>query len=368
MALTNFGNELSLIGTLFSRQPEPLLGIDIGSSNIKLVELGQTKSGGWVLEKCAIEPLDHGWVVDGTIENFDEVLLAIKRLIKKTGTKTKSAVMALSPSAVITKKIMVSAGLSDQELEGQVEAEANQYIPFALEEASLDFCVVGPSANSPGDVEVLIAASRKEKVQDRLALAEAAGLKLAIIDVESYAARLALNRIIRGLPNEGLNATVALFEMGSQSTTMQVLRDGKLLYEREQPFGSGQLMKLIARQYGLTMEEAVIKRRNGELPSDYKTSVLIPFITGISNEIGRVLQFFFTSTQHNSVNYIMLSGEASIFIGLPRAVTDQTSFPCTVINPFEAMKVAEGVREKKLLNDAPAYLTACGLAMRRFQR
>ena len=162
---------MSLIGTLFSRQPAPLLGIDIGSSNIKLVELGQPKSGSWVLEKCAIEPLDHGWVVDGTIENFDEVLLAVKRLLKKTGTKTKNAAMALSPSAVITKKLMVPAGLSDQELEGQVEAEANQYIPFALEEASLDFCVVGPSANSQGDVEVLIAASRKEKVQDRLALA-----------------------------------------------------------------------------------------------------------------------------------------------------------------------------------------------------
>ena len=359
---------MSLIGTLFSRQPAPLLGMDIGSSNIKLVELSQVKSGSWVLEKCAIEPLDHGWVVDGTIENFDEVLLAVKRLLKKTGTKTKNAAMALSPSAVITKKMMVPAGLSDQELEGQVEAEANQYIPFALEEASLDFCVVGPSANSQGDVEVLIAASRKEKVQDRLALAEAAGLKLSIIDVESYAARLALSRLIQQLPNEGLNTTVALFEIGSQSTTMQVLRDDKVLYEREQPFGSGQLIKLIVRQYGLTMEEAVIKRRNGELPSDYKDSVLTPFIAGVSNEIGRALQFFFTSTQHNSVDYIMLSGEASIFVGLPKAVTDQTSFPCAVVNPFEAMKIAEGVREKKLLSEAPGYLTACGLAMRRFQR
>ena len=359
---------MSLIGSLFSRQPASLIGMDIGSSNIKLVELGQSKSGSWVLEKCAIEPLDHGWVVDGTIENFDEVLLAVKRLLKKTATKTKNVAMALSPSAVITKKMIVPAGLSDQELEGQVEAEANQYIPFALEEASLDFCVVGPVSNSPGDVEVLIAASRKEKVQDRLALAEAAGLKLNIIDVESYAARLAMGRLVQQLPNEGVNTTVALFEIGSQSTSMQVLRDDKVLYEREQPFGSGQLMKLIVRQYGLSMEEAVIKRRNGELPSDYKTTVLMPFVTGISNEIGRALQFFFTSTQYSSVDYVMLSGEAPLFVGLPKAVTDQTSFPCAVVNPFEAMKISEGVREKKLLNEAPAYLTACGLAMRRFQK
>jgi type IV pilus assembly protein PilM len=359
---------LSFIETLFSRQPTPLIGLDIGSSAIKMVELKQGKTKAWVLQKCALEPLDHGWVVDGTIENFDEVLAALRRLLKKTGTKTKNAAMAISPSAVITKKMIVSAGMSDQELESQVEAEANQYIPFALEEASLDFCVIGPAANSPGDVEVLIAASRKEKVQDRLALAEAAGLKLVVMDVESYAGRAALSRLIQQLPNKGENAIVALFEVGSQSTSMQVLRDDVVLYEREQTFGSAQLLKLIVRQYGLTMEEAVIKRRNTDLPDDYGAAVLEPFVAGISNEIGRALQFFFTSTQHNSVDYIMLSGEAGIFSGLSKLVTSQTTFPCAVINPFEAMEIDESVREKKLRIDAPAYMTACGLAMRRYQK
>jgi type IV pilus assembly protein PilM len=359
---------LSLIESLFSRQPAPLIGLDISATAIKMVELKQSKSHAWVLQKCAIEPLDHGWIVDGTIESFDEVLAALKRLLKKTGTKTKNAAMALSPSAVITKKMIVPAGLSDQELEAQVEAEANQYIPFALEEASLDFCVVGPVANATGDVEVLIAASRKEKVQDRLALAEAARLKLVVMDVESYAGRMALARLIEQLPNKGVHATVALFEVGSQATSMQVLRDDVVLYEREQPFGSSQLLKLIVRQYGLTMEEAVIKRRNADLPDDYNTTVLEPFVAGISNEIGRALQFFFTSTQHNSVDYIMLSGEAGIFTGLSKSVTNQTTFPCAVINPFEAMEIDENVREKKLRAEAPAYMTACGLAMRRYQK
>jgi type IV pilus assembly protein PilM len=359
---------LSLIESLFSRQPAPLIGLDISATAIKMVELKQTKSNAWVLQKCAIEPLDHGWIVDGTIESFDEVLAALKRLLRKTGTKTKNVAMALSPSTVITKKMIVPAGLSDQELEAQVEAEANQYIPFALEEASLDFCVIGPVANATGDVEVLIAASRKEKVQDRMALAEAAGLKLMVMDVESYAGRMALSRLIEQLPNKGVNATVALFEVGSQATSMQVLRDDVVLYEREQPFGSGQLLKLIVRQYGLTMEEAVIKRRNADLPDDYSTAVLEPFVAGISNEIGRALQFFFTSTQHNSVDYIMLSGEAGIFTGLSKSVTNQTTFPCAVINPFEAMEIDENVREKKLRVEAPAYMTACGLAMRRYQK
>jgi type IV pilus assembly protein PilM len=236
---------LSLIESLFSRQPAPLIGLDVGTSALKMAELRQGKNSEWVLQKCATEPLDHGWIVDGTIENFDEVLAALRRLLKKTGTKTKNIAMALSPSAVITKKMIVPAGLSDQELESQVEAEANQYIPFALEEASLDFCVVGPAVNSPGDVEVLIAASRKEKVQDRLVLAEAAGLKLTIMDVESYAGRIALSRLIAQLPNKGVGATVALFEMGTQATSMQVLRDDVVLYEREQPFGSGLLSNVV---------------------------------------------------------------------------------------------------------------------------
>jgi type IV pilus assembly protein PilM len=359
---------LSLLASFISRQPAPLLGLDIGSSSIKLVELGQGKPNEWVLQKCAIEPLDHGWIVDGAIENFDEVLAAVRRLLKKTGTKAKNVAMALPPSTVITKKLIVPAGLSDQELEAQVEAEANQYIPFALEEASLDFCVVGPAANSVGDVEVLIAATRKEKVDDRMALADAAGLKLTVMDVETYAGRLALSRLIEQLPNKGLNTTVALFEIGSQATSMQVLRDDKVLYDREQPFGSSQLLKLIVRQYGLTMEEAVIKRRNADLPDDYAATVLDPFVTNVSNEIGRALQFFFTSTQHSSVDYIMLSGEAGIFGGLSKAVTAQTTFPCAVINPFESMQIDERVREKKLRMEAPSYMTACGLAMRRFQK
>jgi type IV pilus assembly protein PilM len=180
-----------------------MMGLDISSSSVKMVELSQDKSGNLVLEHCAIVPLERGWISDGNIEKFDEVADAVRRLIKKSGTKTKNVAMALPPSAVITKKIILPGGLSDQELEMQVEAEANQYIPFPLDEVSLDFCIVGPSSNSTGDIEVLIAASRREKVQDIQGLAEAAGLKPVIVDVESYASRLATGRLIEGLPNQG---------------------------------------------------------------------------------------------------------------------------------------------------------------------
>lgn len=353
-------------GSLFSRQPAPLLGIDISSSSVKLVELGRDKAGALVLERCAIEPLEHGWITDGNIEKFDEVAEALRRLIKKSGSRTKNVALALPPSAVITKKITLPAGLTDQELEVQVESEANQYIPFSLDEVSLDFCVIGPSANAPGDVDVLIAASRREKVQDRQGLAEAAGLKAAIIDVESFASRLAASRLIEALPNKGVDAMVALFEIGALTTSMQVIRNEDVLYDRDQTFGGAQLTQLIVRQYGFSAEEAESKKRNGDLPEDYASAVLRPFVESMAQEIGRALQFFFTSTPHNRVDHIMLAGGSAPLPGLIEAVTQHTGFPSRLVNPFDGMEMGDSVRMKKMVREAPSYLTSCGLAMRRF--
>jgi type IV pilus assembly protein PilM len=352
--------------SLFSRQPAPLIGLDISSSSVKLVELGRGKDGGLVLERCAVEQLEKGWITDGNVEKFEEVADAVRRVVKKSGTKTKNVAMSLPASAVITKKIVLPGGLSDAELELQVESEANQYIPFSLDEVSLDFCVVGPSSSSAGDVEVLIAASRKEKVQDRQGLAEAAGLKPVVVDVESYASRLATGRLIDGLPNKGVDTMVALFEVGAMTTSMQVIRNDEVLYDRDQAFGGAQLTQLIVRQYGFSPEEAETKKRSGELPEDYESGVLRPFVDNLAQEIGRALQFFFTSTPHNRVDYVMLAGGSASLPGLTDAITAQTSFACQVLNPFEGMAMGGGVREKKMRREAPSYLSACGLAMRRF--
>ena len=345
-----------------------MLGLDISSSSVKLVELGQDKAGTLVLERCAIEPLERGWISDGNIEKFDEVAEAVRRVVRKSGTKTRNVAMALPPSAVITKMIILPGGMSDPELELQVEIEANQYIPFPLDEVSLDFCVVGPSANSTGDIEVLIAASRKEKVQDIQGLAEAAGLKPVIVDVESYASRLATSRLIENLPKKGVGSIVALFEVGALTTSMQVIRNDEVLYDRDQAFGGAQLTQLIVRQYGFSQEEAESKKRNGELPEDYESSVLNPFVESMVHEIGRALQFFFTSTPHNKVDCVMLAGGSAALPGLTAAVTKQTTFACSLVNPFEGMEIGDGVRLNKMTREAPSYLTACGLALRRFMQ
>ena len=345
-----------------------MMGLDISSSSVKMVELSQDKSGKLVLEHCAIVPLERGWITDGNIERFDEVADAVRKLIKKSGSKTRNVAMALPPSAVITKKIILPGGLSDQELEMQVEAEANQYIPFPLDEVSLDFCIVGPSSNSAGDIEILIAASRREKVQDIQGLAEAAGLKPVIVDVESYASRLATGRLIENLPRQGQDSIVALFEVGALTTSMQVIRNDEILYERDQAFGGAQLTQLIVRQYGFSLEEAESKKRSGELPDDYDTAVLRPFLDSMVQEVGRALQFFFTSTPHNRVDYVMLAGGSAALPGLTTAVTRHTTFACSVVNPFEGMEMGSSVRLKKMARETPSYLTSCGLALRRFMQ
>ena len=356
------------LGFLFNRQDPPLLGLDISSSSVKLVELSRDKAGNLVLDRCAIEPLERGWITDGNVEKFDEVAEAVRRVVKKSGTKTRQVAMALPASAVITKKIILPGGLSDADLESQVESEANQYIPFSLDEVSLDFCVVGPSSTSAGDVEVLIAASRKEKVQDRQGLAEAAGLKPIVVDVESYASRLATARLIENLPDKGLDTLVALFEVGALTTSMQVIKNDEVLYERDQAFGGAQLTQLIVRQYGFSPEEAESKKRSGDLPEDYESGVLKPFVESMAQEISRALQFFFTSTPHNKVDYVMLAGGSSSLPGLTESVTQQTSFACRQADPFEGMTIGGNVKEKKMRREAASYLTSCGLALRRFLR
>ena len=343
-----------------------MLGIDISSSTVKLVELGRNPDGQLVLERCGIEPLERGWINEGNVERFEEVADALRRLLQRSGSKTRNAALALPGSAVITKKIVLAAGLSDRELESLVEIEASQCIPFPLPEVSLDFCVIGPSVGSTERVDVLLAASRKEKVSDRQALAEAVGLLPVVMDVESYAMRLAAGRVMDALPNQGRDALIALIEVGSHSTSLQVIRNDDMLYERDQVFGGAVLSQQIARQYGLSFDEADARKKIGNLPSDYADQVLQPFMDSLGQEIGRALQFFFTSTPHNKVDHILLSGGCAALPGVVEAVAAQAAFPCQLVNPLDGMLIGPEVRSAELAFESTSYLVATGLALRKF--
>ena len=357
------------LGSLFSRQSAPLLGVDISSSSVKLVELGRHASGQLLLAHCGQELLQPGWVQDGQIDKFDEVVEAVRRLVKRSGSKARHVAMALPASSVISRKIRLPAGLSEADLELQVEAEANQYIPFPMDEVNLDFCTIGPNAMSVDEIDVMIAVSRKEKVQDMLGLAEAAGLKLSVLDVQTYALRRAAARLIADLPMPpppSAAAIVALIEISSRTTRLQVLQGEELLYERDQAFGGAELTELIVRQYGFALEEAESRKRSGNLPDDYARSVLEPFLASAVQEVGRALQFFFSSTQHSQVDHILLAGGASAVPGLAAALHKQTGFACTVAHPFQGMDLGSRAVDDRRAIDMPSYLPACGLALRRF--
>ena len=354
------------IGFLVGKKNPPSVGLDISTSGVKLVELSELGKNEFRLERFAAEPLPRGAIVDGNIENIEQVSEAVRRVWKKSGTRARHVALGMPPASVITKKIILPGGLSEDELEMQVESEANQYIPFALDEVSLDFDIIGPAQNAPEDVEVLLAATRKEKVEDRVAVAEAAGLKPLVMDIESYAARAAIDRITAQLPKGGQGQIIALFQIGSQVTHFSVLLDGQAIYEREQPFGGNQLTQDIVRSYGLSFEEAEAKKRASDLPDGYAHEMLAPFMENAALEVTRAIQFFYTSTPYTHIDQIFIAGGCANIPGLVEIVAERAKVSTSVVSPFKGMQLASGVREKQLRAEAPSYLVACGLAMRRF--
>jgi type IV pilus assembly protein PilM len=344
----------------------PLIGVDISSSALKLVELSETGKGAYRLERYALEPLAKDVVTDGNIANLDQVSDALRRGHKRLGTRNRNVALALPAAMVITKKIIVPAGQTEEELELQVEAEANQYIPFALDEVNLDFQILGPAPNNADEVEVLIAASRKEKVEDRVAIAEAAGLKPRVMDVESYATEEAFQMIAPSLPANGRDQNIALVDIGAHVMHFYVLRNNQILFSRDQAFGGNQLTHEIQRAFNLSPEEAESAKRNAGLPENYDVDVLQPFMETLALEVTRALQFFFTSTSYSQVDQIVLTGGCALLPGLDELVGKRAGVNTIVGNPFANMAVSDRIRPRQLATDAPLLLIACGLAMRSF--
>lgn len=351
--------------SIFNPGARPLIGLDVSSSAVKLVELSEV-AGKYRIDRYAIETLPRDSVVDGNIAKLDEVSDAVRRAWKRMGTSTRNVAMALPAAAVITKKIIVPANQREQELEALVESEANQYIPFQLDEVNLDFQVLGEAPNSPEEMEVLIAASRKEKVEDRVAVAESAGLKAVVMDVESYAAQAAFELIESQLSGGGKDQNIALVDVGANVMNVLIMRNDQPVYSREQAFGGYQLTQDIMRHYGMSPEEAEAAKRTNTLPENYENELLRPFMDNLALEVSRALQFFFTSTQYNTVEHIVLAGGCAVIADLDQVVATRTQVDTLVANPFANMQLGNAQMAKRLAVDASSLLVACGLALRRF--
>lgn len=351
---------------MFGRKKTSLLGIDISSSVVKVLELTQG-SGQYSVESYAVEPLPLNAVVEGRIDNVDEVAGAIQRAVKRSGTKTKEAAVAVSANSAITKIISFPANLSERDMEEQIMLEADNYIPYPLEEVRLDFEVLGTSATDADAVDVLLAASRTENVDARTSVIEEAGLKPKLVDVEAYTIENAFQLISKQMPNEGQGLTVAVFDVGATVTTLHILVDGKIVFTREQTFGGRMLTENIERHYGMSYQEAGRAKKQNTLPEDYAEKVLDPFKRSMTTTVSRALQFFFSaSSQYQSIDYIILAGGCASIRGVDAMIEEETGTTTSIANPFSDMVLGSKIKIQALSNDAPSMLIACGLAMRSF--
>ncbi|HET6436195.1 MAG TPA: pilus assembly protein PilM [Xanthomonadaceae bacterium] len=351
------------MGLITKSQP-PLVGVDISSTAVKLLQLSRVGNR-YRVEHYAVEPLPPNAVVEKNIVEVEAVGEAIRRAMARSGSRAKYAAAAVAGSAVITKLIPMPADLDEDDMESQVELEAVNYIPYPIEEVNLDFEVLGPLQGNAEMVQVLLAASRTENVDTRVSALELGGLAARVMDVEAFAIENAFALLADTLnaPRDGL---MALVDVGATMTTLNILRNGRSLYSREQVFGGKQLTDEVMRRYGLSYEEAGMAKRQGGLPESYEIEVLEPFKEALVQQISRLLQFFYAGSEFNRVDQIVLAGGCASIPGVADMVEEQLGVPTVVANPLAQMTLGPRVQAHALAQDAPALMIAAGLALRSF--
>jgi type IV pilus assembly protein PilM len=287
---------------------------------------------------------------------------AIRRAVKRAGAKATDVAIAISGDAAITKVIQMPSSLSERDLEGQVEIQADQYIPFPMEEVSFDYEIVGPNENDPELMDVLLVATRTENVEQRQSAVQAAGLAAHVVDVEAFALENACQ-----IPDSGTDQSVAIVDIGASSTTFSVLQDLKVIYTRDFAFGGQQLTEEIMRTYGLSMEDAGRAKKQGGLPSNYQPEVLEPFVDDMTQQVSRSLQFYLASGGgREQPDMILVCGGCANIPGIADVISSRVGIPTEVGDPLGQMKISSKAKSQGVHKDATALLTACGLALRSF--
>ena len=353
-----------ILGKLFSKGPSPLVGVDIGTSSIKVVQLSQGSTGYW-LEAFGVETLPENSVNEGVIVDADAVSTALKQVLGRSGVTAKRCAMAVTGSAVITKLINLPADLSEDDIEAQIEVEAGHYIPFPREEVSLDFEVLGPSARNADMLEILLAASKTEHVDTRRDVAEMAGLTVAVVDVESFAISNAFG-LVRQQAGIDSSETLAVLNIGSTISNMIVLRGNRSMYHREHSFGGNQLIEECMRRYGMDLNEARFLQRGEAPPAGFEDEVLESFRQNVIQQISRALQFYASSSDYMSISTLYLTGGGALIPNLAESLGDEIGISAELGDPLKNVRLGPKVNARQLDQIRPSLTIACGLAMRGF--
>jgi type IV pilus assembly protein PilM len=351
---------------MFASRSKTLAGLDITTSSIKLIEL-VPHGRGYRVECYAAEPSPPNSITEKSIVDPDAVGEAVRRAIKRSGTSAGEVAIAISGDAAITKVIQMPRNLNENDLEAQVEIQADQYIPFPMEEVSFDFQVIGESASDPDMLDVLLVATRTENVDQRRAAVEAAGLKARVVDVEPFALENACGLMTHQMPDGGIDHQIAVVDFGASSTTFSVLQDLRVVYTRDFNFGGEALTEEIMRIYGLSLEDAGRAKKEGGLPSNYQPEVLDPFIDDMTQQVSRSLQFFLASGGgREQPDQILVCGGCANIPGVADLIASKVGIPTEIGDPLGQMKLSSRARSQGVERDATALLTACGLALRSF--
>jgi type IV pilus assembly protein PilM len=350
---------------LFSRKGRLLAGLDIGTSTVKVLEI--TKPGdNFCLSSYGTASFPENTVVDKEIKEV-EVLADAVVLAKRRAKLTASGLsMAMPTSMVITKIISMDANLDEDDLESQLQVTANRYIPYPLEEVSFDFNVLGSNEKDEHKVDVLIAASRTEHVDARVDAVQEAGLPVRVVDVECYALERVLPLVAHQLPNEGVDTSVAIVNIGAIESSLTVMDNLSMIYTREEAFGGKQLTEQIAQRLDIPFEQAEIAKKEGSIPAEVAEEVYATFNETLAMQIDNALRFYESSGDSDRVNHILLTGGTAALPGLVEAIQKNIGITASVADPFANMDIGRGVNIRQLKKDAPSLLVACGLALRSF--
>lgn len=349
---------------LFGKKKEPIIGLDIGSTGVRLLQLSRHGSG-YRIEHFAIESLSEGAVVDSAVRDVEVVANAISRIVRTSGTRAKACAIAVSGSAVFTKTISLPANLAAADIESQVQIEANQYVPYPLDEVSLDFEVLGPSPRNADLVDILLAASKSENVENRQDAIDAAGLKAKVVDVEAFAIANAFE-LIRKRDGVSRSEAVAFFDIGYDLSTLLVIKNNHVIYTRDHPFGGHQLLEENQRRYDMSLAQASFFERNEEAPDDFQEEVLEPFQLNIVHQISRALQFYASSNEYSNIGTIYLSGGVAAMKNLAHLVQQELGMTTRIADPITGMDIATNVPITALKRNATNLMIATGLALRGF--
>lgn len=272
--------------------------------------------------------------------------------------------MAVGASAAFTKVIGMDASLSDEEMEGEIALQATDHLPYPLDTAAIDFEVLHLSESDPTQVEVLLAACRREDAELLEAAVSAGGLKARALDVETFAMARAFELL---QPAFSSRSDVAIFDIGANSTTLSVLAGDKVVHTREAAFGGNALAEEIQRRYGISASEADLATRRGEVADE---TILLEFRNAVVDQMTRSLQFFYSANPSEHVDRVFLAGGVAAMPALADEAARSLGMPVVVADPFADVTLTADASAltPDLANDAPAFMLACGLALRELEQ